>query len=347
MGASFTSFRKPTQKQTGPRPGGLLDVNAKIITFQKKIASHLAKQRNTMRLAYCWTAFALLNLQISAFPQMAGSCNGVFGKHLPNSVSGDGGYRIGISVGSILADGTQSANVSIYHTGFTLNTSTTPSQPANGNGYYYGFLIRSFDPNTGSLQGTFQTSLPDNTMLYQGCSFPSSAVSHNMPNTAYVTTNPTLDFQFSWPANTDIAFQAFVVETTNVFYQVEHTVVHQVRRFPPAARLTIPSTPTHPAGPRLLTRRRPAERTFRATLPKSTPAPTAGPAGPSRLSSSASPPSPSWSAPMSTDRARAGAARRYSAADRHPGRRITPSGPLGPCLPLCLWAECRRARLRT
>ena len=70
-----------------------------------------------------------------------------------------------------------------------------------------------------------------------------------MPNTAYVTTNPTLDFQFSWPANTDIAFQAFVVETTNVFYQVEHTVVHQVRRFPPAARLTIPSTPTHPRGP--------------------------------------------------------------------------------------------------
>ena len=248
MGASFTSFRKPTQKQTGPRPGGLLDVNAKIITFQKKIASHLAKQRNTMRLAYCWTAFALLNLQFSAFPQMAGSCNGVFGKHLPNSVSGDGGYRIGITVGSILADGTQSANVSIYHTGFTLNTSTTPSQPANGNGYYYGFLIRSFDPNTGSLQGTFQTSLPDNTMLYQGCSFPSSAVSHNMPNTAYVTTNPTLEFQFSWPANTDIAFQAFIVETTNVFYQVEHTGVHRVRRLPPAARLTIPSTPTHPRG---------------------------------------------------------------------------------------------------
>ena len=197
------------------------------------------------RLTNFWTVFTMLKLQISAYPQMAGSCNGVFGKHLPNSVSGDGGYRIGITIGSILADGTQSANVSIYHTGFTLNTSTTPSQPAKGDGYYYGLLLRSFDPNTGSLKGTFQTPLPVNTMLYQGCSSPSSAVSHNLANTAFVTTNPTLVFQFSWPANTDIAFQAFIVETTSVFYQVEHTVVHQARRSPSSACLAISSAPPH------------------------------------------------------------------------------------------------------
>ena len=168
--------------------------------------------------------------QCLAYPSMAGSCNGVFGKHLPNTVSGDGGYRIGVNLGAKLADGSQSAAVSVYHTIYTLNTSTQPSQPAKGSGYYKGLLLRSFDPNSGSLMGSFLSPLPANTMLYEGCSSPSSAISHDLANSGLVTTEPTLNFNFSWPARRDVAFQLFVVESTKIFYQLEHTVQYQVPR---------------------------------------------------------------------------------------------------------------------
>ena len=135
--------------------------------------------------------------KVRTFSTMAGSCNGVWGVHLPNSGGGDGGYRLVMGETSVDTDGNRTTSVTIEHITFMANTTQQELLSAKGSGYYQGMLLKAFDPYTGVLVGTFNGPLPPNTMYYQGCSSAQSAISHTMDGSqSVVTTGHSLTFRF-------------------------------------------------------------------------------------------------------------------------------------------------------
>jgi hypothetical protein len=135
---------------------------------------------------------------VMGYAAISGSCNGVWGVHLPNSDGGgNGGYKLVMGPISVDSKGNHTASVSITHVSFTSN-STQEVQAAKGTGYYRGFLLKAFDPYTGLLVGTFNGPLPANTMHYDGCSRRQSAISHDMPDDSddVVTTDNQFTFRF-------------------------------------------------------------------------------------------------------------------------------------------------------
>ena len=144
----------------------------------------------------------------------AGNCNGLYGVHIPNSDGGgDGGYTIKLT--------NSSASDTVTGKLYTGTVAVTFQQPGKGSGTFRGFLIKSFDPYTGQALGNFiASSLPANTMLYEGCNPSSSAVSHSMN-----VPIQDLKLPFTWPAGQDIAFQLFIVELENKWFEVR-TMFH-------------------------------------------------------------------------------------------------------------------------
>ena len=135
------------------------------------------------------------------YSAMSGSCNGVWGVHLPNSDGGgDGGYILMMGPTSVDSKGNRTASVTITHISFMSNATQQQLQSAKGSGYFRGFLLKAFDPYTGLLVGTFNGPLPVNTMYYDGCSSAQSAISHNMKTadsdaSTVVTTQHALTFR--------------------------------------------------------------------------------------------------------------------------------------------------------
>ena len=149
----------------------------------------------TILVAIC-VLFCSLEIAMG-YSAMAGSCNGVWGVHLPNNGGGDGGYRLTMGTTFVDSKGNRTTSVSVQHISFMNNVSQQDLQSAKGTGYYRGLLLKAFDPYTGLLVGTFNGPLPPNTMYYQGCSSAQSAISHTMADgsTAPVTLGHSLTFR--------------------------------------------------------------------------------------------------------------------------------------------------------
>lgn len=104
--------------------------------------------------------------RVYAYPEMAGSCGRPVGSHLPNAADGlgDGGFVVGIAQVYPPGRGALSiGNVTLSH--------------RDGPRKLSGFLLRAVDAETMEELGTF-SSLPDNTMLYEGCRRKAAAVCH-------------------------------------------------------------------------------------------------------------------------------------------------------------------------
>ena len=152
-----------------------------------KCSSTSAPAAHAILLALCiWTC----SMHVAwGYSDISGSCNGVYGVHLPNSEGGgDGGYRLIVGPITVDVKGNRTAAVSIQHTRFISNVSNVSVhsvsvqdwQATTGPGFYRGFLLKAFDPYTGLPLGAFNAPLPPNTALYYGCSRAQSAVSHAM-----------------------------------------------------------------------------------------------------------------------------------------------------------------------
>jgi hypothetical protein len=181
-------------------------------------------QRSVRQVQTC-IAFLFLLSGVNGYTEISGSCNGVYGVHLPNEGVGDGGYRIVVSkeANSSANAGSFFANVSIQHVSLIMS-SLTEIEAATGSGSFQGFLLKSFDKVTGEPLGAFMDPLPKGCTFYAGCTSPNSAISHVVdgdqsgPNIYYG--DGTVVFRFSWPSNAEVAFQLFVVETLTRWFEV-------------------------------------------------------------------------------------------------------------------------------
>ncbi len=123
-------------------------------------------------LRHVWLGILLLSLSSGAhgYAEISGSCNGVYGVHLPNEGGGDGGYKVVVSketrpnanTGQIFA------NVTIQHVSLIDTSSHAEIEIARGSGSFRGFLLKSFDQGTGEPLGTFMHPLPKGSTLYEG-----------------------------------------------------------------------------------------------------------------------------------------------------------------------------------
>eukprot|EP00960_Hanusia_phi_P071344 767530-Hanusia_phi.AAC.9 len=121
---------------------------------------------------------ALCSLRASgAYWEISGSCYGVFSdSHLPNQAkSAQGTFQILPQEETNSVDGYKFANLTI--------TSTD----VNG---FLGFLVKTFDMDTGAPLGTFQFPLPAYTVLFDSCPNKYSAVSHFTKNGYWNKENP-------------------------------------------------------------------------------------------------------------------------------------------------------------
>ena len=172
----------------------------------------------------CITFLFLLS-GVHGYAEISGSCNGVYGVHLPNEGGDDGGYRVVVSkeASPSTITGLFFANVSIQHVSL-IDTLSRNEIEVTGSGSFQGFLLKSFDKVTGEPLGTFMDPLPKRCTFYAGCSSPRSAISHivdgeqSEPNIYYG--DGTVAFRFSWPPNAEVGFQLFVVETLTRWFEV-------------------------------------------------------------------------------------------------------------------------------
>jgi hypothetical protein len=169
---------------------------------------------------------------ILGYSEMSGSCNGLFGIHLPSSVSGDGGYKIGIQDSHIGSDGYRKATIAIEHVRFMNGVSETVLNSTVGTGGFRGFLLKAYDPYTGNPLGSFLKPLPAHTMFYNGCPSPQSSISHHFTPEEVEAQENFFVLQtgfvilFTWPATQTVAFQLFVVEGLTTWFEVlvaDHT----------------------------------------------------------------------------------------------------------------------------
>jgi hypothetical protein len=164
----------------------------------------------------------------NCFAEISGSCNGLFGIHIPNQVFGDGGYRIVLENPAVGSDANRIVTVAIRHVFFFDNFNPADLNKTLGTGIYSGFLIKSYDPVNGMPLGLFQQPLPPHTALYDGCPVPETAVTHILSKAQLeegeggfsAKSQLAVRLKFSWPASSAIAFQLFVVEGPNRWFEV-------------------------------------------------------------------------------------------------------------------------------
>jgi len=146
----------------------------------------------------------------AAYPNMAGSCEGVFsGNHVdPAEVGkprGDGGWRFRVVLGTSTSS-TKTANVSVVN-----------DDPA---AWFMGFLLKAFDLETGKYIGKFPRSgLPQFTQRFEGCPVPEAALSHD--GLGYWNgKEQALTVAVEWPAERELGFAIFPVRSLFEWYEV-------------------------------------------------------------------------------------------------------------------------------
>jgi hypothetical protein len=157
----------------------------------------------------------------------------LYGIHLPNEGGGDGGYRIFVDHSSVNADGNRVAKISIQHILFINDTDASLRNSSLGTGVFAGFLLKSYDPVSGSPLGSFRSPLPTNTMFYPGCPVPECAISHSFNEEQieadeheFSLEEEEFSLTFAWPATKRVAFQFFVVEGETVWFEVRSMDVY-------------------------------------------------------------------------------------------------------------------------
>uniref|UniRef100_A0A7S4NWH9 FAD-binding FR-type domain-containing protein n=1 Tax=Guillardia theta TaxID=55529 RepID=A0A7S4NWH9_GUITH len=148
-------------------------------------------------------ACLLLLEVVTAYPEISGSCYGMItDSHHPNNAKTlDGGFKIVLS--PITSNGTyKSATLSINSTGY---------------GNFKGFLFKSYDLLNGGGLGEF-SSLPPYTAVLDSC--PGKAAVTHYSEEAYFNKDKPLRFTIQWPSNKELGFQAFLVESTNTWYEL-------------------------------------------------------------------------------------------------------------------------------
>jgi hypothetical protein len=184
-----------------------------------------------------------------SYPNMAGSCNGLYGVHIPNKGGGDGGYRISIEDSHIGSDGNRIASIAIQHVRFLSDFNPHITNYTMGMGAFTGFLMKSYDPESGVPFGSFLAPLPPKTMHYSGCPSPASAISHSF-SSEHLNSGENIfalqsgfSLQFSWPATKPVAFQLFVVESTHTWFEVySSSIAETIPPVPPLGCLPELST---------------------------------------------------------------------------------------------------------
>jgi len=82
---------------------------------------------------------------------------------------------------------------------------------ANPQASYMGFLLKSFDLETGKYIGKF-SNLPRGTELYAGCPVPEAAVHHNEPG-FFDSKDNVLKVDVEWPAGRELGFALYAVKS--------------------------------------------------------------------------------------------------------------------------------------
>ncbi len=146
-----------------------------------------------------------------AYPDLAGSCEGVFsGAHVRGlrhqGKRDDGGWSFEVSPPRTGSGNTKSALVSLVH--------PDPQQQ-----FFSGFLLKSFDLETGQYIGAF-SQLPMYTELFAGCPVPAAAVHHNARGYWDGTANGRLTVKVEWPADRELGFVCFLVKTQFEWFEV-------------------------------------------------------------------------------------------------------------------------------
>lgn len=88
----------------------------------------------------------------------------------------------------------------------------------NAQAWFIGFLLKSFDLQTGEYIGTF-SKLPQGAEHYDGCPVPAAAVNHN----GYGFWNgqeQALSVEVEWPSDRELGFVIFPVATMFEWYEV-------------------------------------------------------------------------------------------------------------------------------
>jgi len=147
----------------------------------------------------------LLMGKSSAYPDISGSCNGVFSDaHLPRKVSGDGGFKF--RIGPISTNETHKL-VNIFIAG-TIRPK--------------GLLIKAWDPISGKqmrnsrFQGENWGALRETMDYFDGCPVPMAAVTH----TKHVRQLMPLSFTFAWPKDKEASFTAWLVEHEHSWWSI-------------------------------------------------------------------------------------------------------------------------------
>ncbi|EKX41936.1 hypothetical protein GUITHDRAFT_141673 [Guillardia theta CCMP2712] len=154
-------------------------------------------------------ACLLLLEVVTAYPEISGSCYGMItDSHHPNNAKTlDGGFKIVLS--PITSNGTYKSA--------TLSINVVHAIQSTGYGNFKGFLFKSYDLLNGGGLGEF-SSLPPYTAVLDSC--PGKAAVTHYSEEAYFNKDKPLRFTIQWPSNKELGFQAFLVESTNTWYEL-------------------------------------------------------------------------------------------------------------------------------